>query len=101
MATCKCDAPECLYYNGECNAPCLGPQNEALRVQVAALTKERDEAKQLSFENGKALCVMRSILDEVMRATVSCQEYEVGAYLDDENGLRSRVEKAIGRSLNR
>jgi hypothetical protein len=21
---CRCDAPECLYYNGKCNAPCLG-----------------------------------------------------------------------------
>jgi len=27
MGRCRCDAPECLYLNGngQCNAPCLGP----------------------------------------------------------------------------
>jgi hypothetical protein len=23
---CKCDAPECLYYDGNCKAPCIGPR---------------------------------------------------------------------------
>lgn len=27
---CPCGAPECFYYNGECNAPCLGPRHVLL-----------------------------------------------------------------------
>ena len=72
-----------------------------LRAQVAALTKERDELKQFLFENGKALCVMRTgrdrardVLREVLDAPIM-GEHDVTELLGAD--LRAEAEQQVGR----